>query len=686
MNIPGRFCRSFIKIAICLALASNSLAAETGGNASPSTGIQLQVLSAKIKVYAEPKIDALLLYEIPKGNLLDVIEQQGDWFKIKVNSFQEFGWVKQAPGEYGESTLSVLPSKGAVEYAQEQVGATAPEDAPQTKQFQPARPNLIATIPPIDAEQVPPPAANLPRETVPILDRWRIMQSLGYKFPWYDPFNQNHLKGDLPVLHQWGEDLFFNIGIISDTVFESRRVATPVPQQIGTQSGANNIYGDPDQFIFNQNLILSFDLQKGNTTFKPPEYEFKFVPVINYNFADVGESGVLYSDTGKGTTRKDNFVGVQELFADVHLRNVSDRYDFDSIRVGIQPFITDFRGFLFQDTPFGVRLFGNRANNRYQYNLAWFRRLEKDTNSGLNDVGQSLRKDDVYAANLYMQDFPVVGFTSQISVTHNRNNETEREYDTNGFQVRPALIGDIRPHPYQVTYLGYTGDGRLGKWNLSTSSYLAVGTDDRSPISGTKQDIFAGFHASELSRDFDWIRIRGNLLLASGDKNPNDDKSTGFDAILENPQFAGASTSYYIRQSIPLIGGGGVGLSGRNGLLPSLRSSPIQGQSNFVNPGLILLGLGADFDISPQFRVFGNISDLHFMNTSSLSDLRREEMPSRHLGVDASAGFHWRPLFNQNIVINGSIGALRPGEALKQFYGDDQGTLYSALINALITY
>ncbi|HSH73242.1 MAG TPA: SH3 domain-containing protein [Methylophilaceae bacterium] len=686
MRVPKKFLLTIINAALLATLSSQAFAEEATTPNAQAAAIQLQVLSSTIKVYAEPQADALLLYQIPKGNLLDVVEQKGEWFKIKVNTQQEFGWVKQESGEYGESTLSVVPNKGDVSYAQEQVGATKPEDAPQTKQFQPAKPNTIVTLPPIDSEQVPAPAANLPRDSVPVPDRWRIMQALGFKHPWYDPFNQNHLKGDIPVLKQWGEDLFFNLGIISDTLFESRKVATPVGQQAGNGAGANNIYGDPDQFVFNQNIIISLDIQKGNTTFKPPEYEFKFVPVINYNFADVEEAGVLYANPRKGTTRKDNFVGVQELFADVHLRNVSDRYDFDSIRVGIQPFISDFRGFLFQDTPFGVRLFGNRANNRYQYNLAWFRRMEKDTNSGLNDIGQSLRNDDIYAANLYMQDFPVRGFTSQVSVTHNRNNEKQREYDTNDFLVRPALIGDLRPHAYQVTYLGYTGDGHFGKWSLATSSYLAVGTDDRSPIAQTKQDIFAGFHASELARDFDWIRVRGNLLLASGDKNPYDDKSTGFDAILENPQFAGASTSYYIRQSIPLIGGGGVAISGRNGLLPSLRSSPIQGQSNFVNPGLILFGVGADLDISPQLRVFGNLSDLSFMNTSSLGALRNEAAPPRHMGVDASIGFHWRPLFNQNIIINGSMGALKPGDGLKQLYGDDQGTLYSALINALFTY
>ena len=44
--------------------------------------------------------------------------------------------------------------------------------------------------------------------------------------------------------------------------------------------------------------------------------------------------------------------------------------DFDSLRIGIQPFSSDFRGFLFQDNQLGVRLFGTRDNNRWQYNLA----------------------------------------------------------------------------------------------------------------------------------------------------------------------------------------------------------------------------------------------------------------------------------------------------------------------------
>jgi hypothetical protein len=83
------------------------------------------------------------------------------------------------------------------------------------------------------------------------------------------------------------------------------------------------------------------------------------------------------SEPSKGTDRFDFSVGVQEFFLDYHLRNVSDRFDFDSVRVGIQPFQFDFRGFLFQDQQLGIRLFGNRDNNRFQYNLVAAVQLER---------------------------------------------------------------------------------------------------------------------------------------------------------------------------------------------------------------------------------------------------------------------------------------------------------------------
>ena len=274
----------------------------------------------------------------------------------------------------------------------------------------------------------------------------------------------------------------------------------------------------------------------GSTTFKPPELEFRFVPVLNYNVSKVEEVRALRIDPRSGTRRTDHFAAIQEAFVDYEYNIASEYFDFDDIRVGIQPFISDFRGFLFQDQPVGIRFFGSRESNRWQYNLAWFRRLDKDTNSGLNDIGKPLRKDDVFVANLFRQDFLVPGFTLQGTVIHNINRETADAFlDNNGFQIRPAIFGDARPHKYSVTYLGASGDGHFGRWNTTASLYYAVGRDDRNPFSQQPADITAFYGVGEVSRDFDWIRVRGTALYASGDKNPYDGKETGFDAILENP-------------------------------------------------------------------------------------------------------------------------------------------------------
>ena len=526
---------------------------------------------------------------------------------------------------------------------------------------------------------------------MPVRDRWRIVKSLGIlPYDLWNPYGPNPLKGDLPVLQkQLGDEWFVNLSAISDTLFEARRLPVPVGAQSSLNAGANGIFGNGRQTTFAETAIFSFSLLKGDTVFRPPDYEFRFVPVLNYNRTDTHEVRLTNVRPTTGTDRTDNFIGAQELFLDVHLRNVSARYDFDSFRVGVQPFTADFRGFLFSDQPFGVRFFGTRDNNRWQYNLAWLRRIEKDTNSGLNDISRRLRDDDVYVANLYRQDWPVLGFTTQAIVLHNRNREGSRGqfYNVNGFLERPAIFGTGRPRSYEVSYLGLNGDGHFGRWNATASGYLALGDEERGQLSNRGESISARFGALELSRDFDWIRVRASAVYASGDRNPFDGRAEGFDAVLENPVIAGADTSYWIRQAIPLVGGGGTTLSIRNGLLASLRSSREHGQSNFTNPGLRLLGLGMDMDISPRLRVFANVNRLEFDNVSSLSVLRNQRLSSNEIGYDVSFGVQYRPLFIQNIVLNASVAALNPGTGLKALYGDAvDATQYSALFNLLLTF
>ena len=230
-----------------------------------------------------------------------------------------------------------------------------------------------------------PKQGDFPTDHLPVPDRWRLVETLGLvKSNWKDPYNQNTLKGDRPVCGT--HDLFVQLTAISDTLAEPRSFPTPVGVQTTERPGSNDTFGRQYSEVFAQTFILGAALTKGSTAFKPPEYELRAAIAFNMNHVDVTERRVLSVLPSKRSLRTDAFVGVQELFLDYHLRNTSDRYDFDSLRIGIQPFSSDFRGFLFQDNQLGLRLFGNRDNNRFQYNLAAFWRLEKDSNSGLNAV------------------------------------------------------------------------------------------------------------------------------------------------------------------------------------------------------------------------------------------------------------------------------------------------------------
>ena len=562
------------------------------------------------------------------------------------------------------------------------------------------------------ALHAPPPEA-FPTDQIALPDRWRILANFCPKgadhsvygvFPRLrevchsraDPYHQNTLKGDKPIpaslkpgfLH--GDDWFFEGNLTSDSIFEPRTFPLPVSGSGSAQPGSLDAFGRDASFVAAQTFLVGAALIKGNTTFKPPEVEYRLSLGFNLNYAHVPEQGVLNINPGLPPHRTDWFVGVQEAFIDKHLRNSSSRYDFDSLRIGIQPFQADFRGFLFNDDQLGVRLFGNRDDNRIQYNLAAFWRLEKDTNSGLNNVAARPRNDWVFVANLYRQDFLLPGLTSQITVVYNRNREAHSiHYDTNGFPVRPAVLGNGLGRDYDVTYLGYSMDGHAHRINVSGSAYLALGQDRNSIFNGRPAAIRAWFAAAEASYDRDWMRFRLSGLYASGDGNPKDNTETGFDAIAENPIFAGADTSYWIRQSIPFVGGGqGISLNGRNGILNDLRSSKDEGQSNFTNPGTALVGVGGDFDVTPTLRLSANANHLWFARVATLEVLRNQANIHHDIGWDLSTAAIWRPRANQNIVLRLSGAMLLPGQGFTDLFADQSGdrNYYSVLANITLNY
>jgi hypothetical protein len=508
-------------------------------------------------------------------------------------------------------------------------------------------------------------------------DRWSIgmpdwdRYGIGGEHPYvqgsrWDPFNRNKLKGDVPII---GKQTFLILTATSDTFLDGRRLPTPTDVS-SARPGSSDFFGKGNQIFLDQTFAFSFDLFHGDTSFRPVDWRIRITPVVSLNYLDVQELGVVNVDVRKGTTRLDSHLGLQEAFAEVKLHDLGPNYDFVSVRAGIQAFNSDFRGFLFVEEQPGVRLFGNLDSNRWQYNVAYFNFLEKNTNSGLNSM--ALRNQQVIIANAYRQDFLFPGYTAQLSVHYNKD-DASIHYDDNGFLVRPAPIGAVfssgmvRPHSVHAAYLGWSGDGHIGPLNLTHTFYQAFGNDSFNAIAGKAVTINAQMAALELSYDRDWFRIKSSVFYASGSANPSSGRARGFDSIDDFPEFAGGIFSLWNRESIRLTGSG-VALNPGDSLLPDLRSNKDEGQANFVNPGIFLANIGAEFDLTPKLRGFANVNYLRFERTETLEQILFQSPIHHSIGVDSSFGVRYRPPLTENISIAAGAAALVPDQGLRDIY------------------
>ena len=478
---------------------------------------------------------------------------------------------------------------------------------------------------------------------------------------WYDPFNRNVLKADKPIFGK----TFFEFTGDAITAVDGRRLPTPAGQS--TQSPVSpQFFGKGGQFFVAQTFRMTFDLFHGDTlAFRPVDWQIRITPAANINYLRAREYQVVSVDVRDGTTRLDGHVGLQEAFGEVKLHDFGPNYDFLNLRVGIQQFVSDFRGFIFADEQPGVRLFGNLKSNRIQYNLAGFDLLEKDTNSGLNTFSRRAR--EVAIANIFIQDFGgLQGYTTEFSYHFVRDQGTTR-YNENGQIVRPSPIGNVIPHRVDANYYGWTGDGHIGRYNIDHSFYQVNGTDQLSQLAGKRNDINAQFAAAEISQDHNYYRLRTSFLYSSGDDNPRDGTARGFSSIVDGVAFAGGEFSFFNREGIPLTRAG-VALTAPDSFLPDLRSSKDEGQSNFVNPGIYIYNAGADLDLTQKLRIIGNVNFLQFARTQPLEFLLQQAAVRRTIGIDSGIGAIYRPLLSDNIVIHAGMTALQPFRGLRDIY------------------
>ncbi|HZI18913.1 MAG TPA: hypothetical protein VEY09_09995 [Pyrinomonadaceae bacterium] len=474
-------------------------------------------------------------------------------------------------------------------------------------------------------------------EFVPLPDRWRFPWPPSYdrydpkkNTPWvagstFDPYNQNVLKADYPIA---GNHTFLNLNLQSQSTLNPRTVA---------------VGGRRDQFFINQNFIAGLEIFKGTGAFEPKRWAFRVTTVTNFNF--LANNTFNPFDARRGNSR----LAVEEAFFEKRLLVHSPNFDFVSVRVGMQNLTTDFRGFLFSENQLGVRLFGNANANRDQYNLAFFSMRQRDDTSQLHSFDN--RRQIVFAANWFRQDFLKKGYT--VLFNFHQNADRGRQ-----FGDRAAL---------DVSYLGFHGDGKLGKLNVSHAFYQAFGRDRQNRLTGRRESINGQMGAFEAALDRDWVRWRGSFFFASGDGDAADGRARGFDVIQDNPNFGGGPFMFWTQQATAI--GGRVGtLKNKFSLIPTLRNKFDQ-RANFVNPGVLLWNFGADLRVTPKLRMTTNASYIRFAQTGALEQLTGRPALDAGVGTDLSVGAKFRPFLNENLFIVPGVSVMFPHGGYAQLIG-----------------
>src|SRR3546814_21091169 len=109
-------------------------------------------------------------------------------------------------------------------------------------------------------------------DQLPIPDRWRLIEGLGVvRERWFDPYHQNTLKGDRPIdrakvpwLPIRGDDWFFVLNAVSDTVFEPRTFPITNGVQTTARPGSLDVFGKTRSFVASQTVIGGVALKLGS--------------------------------------------------------------------------------------------------------------------------------------------------------------------------------------------------------------------------------------------------------------------------------------------------------------------------------------------------------------------------------------------------------------------------------------
>lgn len=417
----------------------------------------------------------------------------------------------------------------------------------------------------------------------PVPDRWGLIEAVGVEERWWDPYHQNTLKGDRPIAGMW----FANLSLIADA---SAGLASH-------HDGPTRTFGA---------LSAGLDVARGDTAFRPPVVRFRAVARVR------GEHDV-------------DPLGLRVAHADVLLWSVSPAWDHDMLRVGVQPFSAGPRGLVLRDAQPGVRLFGTRAGNRLQYGVGWYRRLPRPGADGVVEMSRWRDPDDVAVITASIRDALWEGADLHLSAIGHRRRD-------------PLPVRD-------VVWAGVGLDGRVGRFGVVAEAW-GLGGRAALDVADPAEPVRAAAVWVNPSYDVDAVRVRATALAASGDRDPSDGLSTGFDALRENPD-AGLILGAWHTGSVD---GSGVA---PGGWLPGDRGL---GAPDVGSPGIFVGGVGLDVAVDAPLRVSGDVAAIALATPRSGGSF---------VGVDVGAGVTWRPTYSENVRIVADLGVLFPGSGAR---------------------
>jgi len=271
------------------------------------------------------------------------------------------------------------------------------------------------------------------------------------------------------------------------------------------------------------------------------------------------------------------------------------------------------------------------------------------------------------------------------------------DLDLIALQNNDTQLGEIKANKFNpnaqvsATYFGAAVNGVLGRMDLSAGVNYANGTDGNNLLTGTAQQINAGMGFIKADYPINYWKPHAIFLVATGDANAKGTTASGWDSVNDGTNLFGGQFSFFEGNNVVgTFNGANIFLSRGNSVVPSLRNG--NQSSNFVNPGLVAMGVGLDVQLHPKVALTTNLNSFSFQqNPQSVFGAINAKLPNiigsgTHFLNEANFGLFIRPGLADDFEINTGLSFDWFDQGMANALFGGQTYVESAIIRFTLTY